>query len=73
MNDFEAVTPTMHLTDEGKKRGDPLTLQMRDYGLFVLGTGVDGVPLRARPAECAVRICENWFTQTRPRRHTYPL
>jgi hypothetical protein len=73
MNDFQSITPAMHLANEGKKRCYPLSLQVRDHGLFVLGTGVDGIPLRPRAAERAVRVCNNWFTERSLYSHTYPL
>jgi hypothetical protein len=73
MHDFQPVAPAVHLADERKKRGDPLPLQVRDYGLFVLGAGVDGIPLRPRPTKGAVRIYNNWFTQSALYSHTHIL
>ena len=70
MNDFEAVTPAMHFADQWQKGGDSLSLQVCDNRLLVLGTSMDGIPLRAWAAEQPVLNWNNWFTRSGLYSHT---
>ena len=73
MNDFLAITPAVHLTDERKKRGEPLPLQVRRHRLFMLWARVNGIPLRPRPAEGTIQSSNNRFTRKCLYGHTYIL